>query len=127
MGLPQVVIVGRPNVGKSSVLNWLAQARLAIVDDTPGVTRDRVTHLMSLDDRYVELVDTGGIGIEDPDQLTAQIDEQIDTAIQSASVILLVVDSRAGLLPLDHEVAKRLRHVDVPVVCVCNKADHEGL
>ena len=71
MGVPQVVIVGRPNVGKSSLFNWLAGRRLAIVDDQPGVTRDRVTHLMCHDDRFVELVDTGGMGIDDVDNLTA--------------------------------------------------------
>ena len=70
MGIPQVVIVGRPNVGKSSIFNWLARKRLAIVDDTAGVTRDRVTYLMFDRDRYFELVDTGGIGFDDPDNLT---------------------------------------------------------
>ena len=72
MGIPQVVIVGRPNVGKSSLFNWLARKRLAIVDDTAGVTRDRVTYLMCDHDRFFELVDTGGIGIDDPDNLTEQ-------------------------------------------------------
>ena len=70
MGIPQVVIVGRPNVGKSSLFNWLARKRLAIVDDTAGVTRDRVTYLMFERERYFELVDTGGMGFEDPDNLT---------------------------------------------------------
>ena len=77
MGVPQVVIVGRPNVGKSSVFNWLAGERIAIVDDKPGVTRDRLTHLMCHDDRFFELVDTGGMGIEDIDNLTEHIEEQI--------------------------------------------------
>ncbi|MEE8451734.1 MAG: GTPase, partial [Thermoguttaceae bacterium] len=67
MGVPQVVIVGRPNVGKSSVFNWLAGRRLAIVDPTAGVTRDRVTQLVEIEDRFVELVDTGGMGIVDND------------------------------------------------------------
>ncbi len=123
MGIPQVVIVGRPNVGKSSLLNWLARKRLAIVDDTAGVTRDRVSYLMFERDRYFEMVDTGGIGFDDPDNLTAKIDEQISTAIESADVVLFVVDTRTGLLPLDQEVARRLRYVDVPVICVANKAD----
>lgn len=127
MAVPRVVIVGRPNVGKSSLFNWLAGLRLAIVEDQPGVTRDRVDYLMSHDDRYFELVDTGGIGIQDEDNLTQHIEDQISTAIESASVILLIVDTRAGLVPLDEEVAHRLRHVDVPVLCVANKADNQGL
>jgi GTP-binding protein len=127
MGVPQVVIVGRPNVGKSSLLNWLAQSRLVIVDDTPGVTRDRVSHLMESGGQHFELVDTGGIGIEDPDDLTASIEQQITAGIESATVLLLVVDARAGLLPLDQQVARRLRQEAAPVVCVCNKVDHDGL
>jgi GTP-binding protein len=125
MAVPQVVIVGRPNVGKSSLFNWLAGLRLAIVEDRPGVTRDRVDYLMSYEDRYFELVDTGGIGGYDEDNLTKHIEEQIDTAINSASVILLVVDVRSGLTPLDEEVSRRLRNVEVPVLCVANKADDE--
>ena len=94
MGVPQVVIVGRPNVGKSSVFNWLAGKRIAIVDPTAGVTRDRVTYLLSFDDRFVEIVDTGGMGGQDADNLTQHIEEQIELAIDSASVILFVVDTR---------------------------------
>jgi GTP-binding protein len=127
MGVPQVVIVGRPNVGKSSIFNWLAGKRIAIVDPTSGVTRDRVTHLVDMDGRFVELVDTGGMGIEDRDDLTEQIEQQIDCAIQSADLILLVVDTRGGLTPLDEEVARRLRYVATPVLCLANKTDNERL
>src|SRR5262249_31198040 len=127
MAVPQVVIVGRPNVGKSSILNWLAGLRLAIVEDRPGVTRDRVDYLMSHEGRYFELVDTGGIGVEDEDNLTKHIDDQIQTAIDAAAVILFVVDTRAGLTPLDEEVGHRLRNLDVPVLCLANKADAESL
>ncbi|MGB6045447.1 MAG: ribosome biogenesis GTPase Der [Pirellulales bacterium] len=127
MGLPQVVIVGRPNVGKSSVFNWLAGRRLAIVDDAAGVTRDRMSYLMCHDDAYFELVDTGGMGIDDVDDLTEQIEIQIEVAIDSASVILFVVDTLTGMLPLDSEVAKRLRYVDIPVICVANKTDNSTL
>ena len=127
MAVPQVVIVGRPNVGKSSLLNWLAGRRISIVDDQPGVTRDRVSYLMEHNARFFELVDTGGIGIEDVDNLTKEIEQQIETAIDSADVILFVVDTRTGILPLDSEVAKRLRYVDKPMICVANKTDDERL
>ena len=127
MGVPQVVIVGRPNVGKSSLFNWLIGKRIAIVDPTAGVTRDRLTYLLESEGHYFEVVDTGGMGFEDPDNLTNHIEEQINTAIERADVVLLVVDSRTGLLPMDTEVAKRLRYVDVPVICVANKTDDERL
>src|ERR1700689_722949 len=127
MGLPQVVIVGRPNVGKSSLFNWLARRKLAIVDKTPGVTRDRQTYLMDVNGRYFELVDTGGLGFDDPDNLTTQIEEQINAALEHAAVILLVVDAREGLTPMDQEVAKRLRYVQAPILCVANKADDANI
>ncbi|MGO8691108.1 MAG: ribosome biogenesis GTPase Der [Thermoguttaceae bacterium] len=127
MGVPQIVIVGRPNVGKSSLLNWLAGKRIAIVDPTAGVTRDRVTYLLPLEARFVELVDTGGMGVADGDDLSEHIEGQIQTAIDSADLILLVVDTRAGLTPLDQEVAKRIRYVDAPVICVANKTDAPSL
>ena len=127
MGVPQVAIVGRPNVGKSSLFNWLAGRRLAIVDPTSGVTRDRVTYLVEVGDRFVELIDTGGMGVRDPDNLTEHIEEQIEAAIDSAAVILFVVDTRDGMVPLDEEVARRLRYVSVPVICVANKTDIPSL
>lgn len=125
MRVPQVVIVGRPNVGKSSIFNWIANKRLAIVDDQPGVTRDRMSYLVNYDDRYFEMVDTGGMGIEDVDDLTSQIEQQITQGIDTADVILFVVDTHTGTLPLDKEVAKRLRYVETPILCVANKADSE--
>ncbi|NLE36486.1 MAG: ribosome biogenesis GTPase Der [Pirellulaceae bacterium] len=127
MGVPQVVIVGRPNVGKSSLFNWLAERRLAIVDPTAGVTRDRMSHLMEIGGRFVEIVDTGGMGVKDVDNLTEHIEEQIQTAIDEATVILFVVDTLEGIVPLDEEVVKRLRQADAPVVCVANKTDHGHL
>jgi GTP-binding protein len=125
--VPQVAIVGRPNVGKSSLFNWLAGRRIAIVDPTPGVTRDRLTTPIQVDDRYFELTDTGGIGIEDADHLTADVERQIGLAIDRASVILFVVDARTGLVPLDEEVAERLRGIGKPVLLLANKSDHPGL
>jgi len=127
MSVPQVVIVGRPNVGKSSVLNWLAGIRIAVVDDQPGVTRDRLSHLMCHDDRFFEVVDTGGMGIADMDNLTRHIEDQINLAIDSADVILFVVDTREGMLPLDQDVARRLRSVQAPVILIANKADDERI
>jgi GTPase len=127
MGIPQVAIVGRPNVGKSSLFNWLAGKRLAIVDPTAGVTRDRVTHLLEYNGRFVELVDTGGMGIEDVDNLTDQVEDQIQTAIESAQLLLFVVDCHDGPVPLDQEVAARLRYLNVPVLLVVNKTDSTSL
>jgi GTPase len=127
MGVPQVVIVGRPNVGKSSLFNWLVNKRLAIVDDSAGVTRDRLTHLMCVAARYFELVDTGGMGMQDTDNLTEHVEQQIEMAIESADVLLFVVDTRSGPMPLDQEVAKRLRYVTAPIICVANKTDADSL
>jgi len=127
MGIPQVVIVGRPNVGKSSVFNWLAGKRLAIVDPTSGVTRDRVTHLVDMHGRFAELVDTGGMGVKDADNLTDLIEDQIQTAIDLAHVVLFVVDCRDGPVALDQEIAKRLRYIKASVILVVNKVDTPSL
>jgi GTPase len=127
MPVPLVAIVGRPNVGKSSLFNWLAGRRISIVDPTAGVTRDRVATLIEAGGRFFELVDTGGIGIEDADNLTAEVEGQIELAIEQAHVVLFVVDIRAGLMPLDEEVGRRLRFVTKPVILVGNKCDSEKL
>lgn len=125
MPVPQVAIVGRPNVGKSSLFNWLARRRLAIVDDFEGVTRDRMTTLIEMDERFFELIDTGGMGVEDPDDLTADVRRQIEVAINSADVVLLVVDAQSGVMPLDEMVAERLRGIQRPVILVINKCDQD--
>jgi GTP-binding protein len=127
MGVPQVVIVGRPNVGKSSLFNWVVGKRVAIVDDVAGVTRDRITRLIEEQGRFFEIVDTGGIGGNDVDDLTTEIDQQIQIAIDTADVLILVVDSRAGLTTLDEEVARRLHKVDKPVILAANKTDAPSL
>ena len=127
MAVPVVAIVGRPNVGKSSLFNWLAGRRIAIVDPTAGVTRDRVSTLVKAEGRFFELIDTGGIGVADVDNLTDQIERQIAAAIDQAHVILFVLDVRDGITPLDEEVARRLRYVSKPIITVANKADTPAL
>lgn len=121
--IPQVVVVGRPNVGKSSLFNWLIEKRIAIEDPTAGVTRDRLVQRVSLEDRVFDLVDTGGMGFDDPDGLTTQIDAQIASGLTSAALIVFVVEVRSGLLPADREVARRVRATGAPVLLVANKAD----
>jgi GTPase len=125
--IPQVVIVGRPNVGKSSLFNWLIEKRIAIEDPTEGVTRDRLVQRVELDGRVIELVDTGGMGFDDPDGLTAQIDRQIESGLADAAVVLFVVDVRTGPLAADVEVARRVRKSGCPVLLVANKADAPNL
>jgi len=127
MSLPIVAIVGRPNVGKSSLLNALAGRRIAIVDPTPGVTRDRISAPVEVGDGFIELVDTGGMGIEDADNLTDLVEEQISYAIRSADVILFVIDAREGFTPLDRHVAEVLRRADKQVILLANKVDQADL
>ncbi|MBS0203282.1 MAG: ribosome biogenesis GTPase Der [Planctomycetes bacterium] len=127
MSVPKVAIVGRPNVGKSSIMNWLAHKRVSVVDPMAGVTRDRVTYLMHVDDRYFELVDTGGIGIVDVGDLSEEIDTQIRIGIEQADMILFVVDGAGAITSLDEEVARRLRKIDKPKVLVVNKCDSPKL
>ena len=127
MPVPKVVIVGRPNVGKSSLLNWLARKRISVVEPTAGVTRDRVTYLMQEGSRYFELVDTGGIGVVDSDDLSADIERQIETGIDEATLILFVLDGKSGRVPLDLEVSSRLRKINKPVLLVVNKCDSPKL
>lgn len=127
MAFPSVAIVGRPNVGKSSFFNWLAGKRISIVDPTAGVTRDRIKALIEADERYFELVDTGGMGNHDVDNLTNYIEGQIAEAIKQASLILFIVDVRSGLLHADLKVASTLRTYGKPVLLLVNKCDYDGL
>src|SRR5580658_9120578 len=120
--LPGVAIVGRPNVGKSSLLNALVGKRISIVQDQPGVTRDRVATPLRVGDRYVELVDTGGYGFVDPDQLTEHIKHQIELAMAQAKLVLFVVDCQDGLTSADEQIAAMLRKIPAKTVLIANKA-----
>jgi len=123
MALPIIAIIGRPNVGKSSLLNALAGQMISIVEPTAGVTRDRISTFIGRDDHYFELIDTGGYGIVDSDQLSEHIEQQILQAIESAQLVLFMVDIRDGLVPLDKTIARLLRKNDLDVIGVANKAD----
>ena len=123
MALARVAIIGRPNVGKSSLLNALAGSMISIVEPTAGVTRDRVSTIIGKDDRYFELIDTGGYGVVDTDQLSEHIEQQILQAIESANLVIFMVDIRDGLVPLDEKIARLLRKGELDVMGVANKAD----
>lgn len=121
--LPTVAIVGRPNVGKSTLFNRLVGKKLALVDDRPGVTRDRRegdAHLLGLDFR---IIDTAGYEDEDPNTLPGRMRQQTQAAVDAADVALFVIDSRAGVVPLDEEIARWLRGSDTPIVLMANKAE----
>ncbi len=125
--LPEVAIVGRPNVGKSSLFNRLVGRRISIVDQTSGVTRDRVSAEVKYSGKWFNLVDTGGIGLTDVVEIKHLVEHQIELAIEKAAVIIFIVDVREGLLPLDNFVAERLRQVKKPVLIVANKVDSPSL
>ncbi|HET6381663.1 MAG TPA: ribosome biogenesis GTPase Der [candidate division Zixibacteria bacterium] len=123
MPLPIVAIVGRPNVGKSTLFNRLIGERLAIVQDVPGTTRDRVYATAEWNGRAFTVVDTGGLELEPGTDIEARVQDQARVAIEEADVILFLVDATTGLAPLDHELADRLRRTAKPVILVVNKAD----
>jgi GTPase len=122
--LPVVAIVGRPNVGKSTLFNRLIGQRLAIVEDIPGTTRDRVYGTAEWNGRRFTVVDTGGLELEPGTDIETRVQVQARVAVDEADVILFVVDAAAGLAPLDHEVADRLRRASKPTILVVNKADN---
>ncbi len=121
--LPSVVIVGRPNVGKSTIFNRLTGTRRAIVTDEPGITRDRIYGTATWQERSFEVVDTGGIVPDDKAAIPREILRQAQVAIEGASQLLLVVDVRAGLTPLDAELARLLRRTGKPLAILANKVD----
>lgn len=123
MSKPIVAVVGRPNVGKSTLFNVLAGEQISIVKDTPGVTRDRIYADVTWLDYYFTLIDTGGIEPESSDVLLKFMREQAEIAIETADVILFLVDVRQGLVDADYKVADMLRRSHKPIVLVVNKVD----
>src|ERR1700740_2908731 len=121
--LPALVIVGRPNVGKSTLFNRLTGTRRAIVTDEPGITRDRIYGKSEWRGRVLEVVDTGGIIPDDRAHIPTEILRQARVAIRNAALLVLVVDSSAGLTPLDQELARLLRTTGRPFVVAANKVD----
>src|SRR4029453_16762725 len=123
---PTVAIIGRPNVGKSTLFNRLVGKRLALVDDRPGVTRDRrggEEKLLGLDFR---IIDTAGFEDDDPGTLPGRMRAQTEAAVRDADAALLLIDAREGLTPLDEEIARWLRTQTTPVVVVANKAEAQS-
>ena len=123
MALPQVIIIGRPNVGKSTLWNRLVGKKLALVDDQPGVTRDRRMGDATLLGLDFTIVDTAGWEDEDKNSLPGRMRAQTEASLVGADVALFVIDSRAGLTPMDEEIGRYLRESSVPVVLVANKAE----
>ncbi len=126
MNKPVVAIVGRPNVGKSALFNRLVGSRKAIVESTPGVTRDRLYGTTEWRGREFSVIDTGGMTWPAKAPLQEQVLQQAERAVQDADVVLFVVDARSGLLPEDREIGERLRAPRRPVLLVVNKADEPG-
>ncbi len=118
-----VAIVGRPNVGKSALFNRLANRKISIVHDQPGVTRDRITAVCKLGNDAFEIIDTGGIGGNVDASFTDQVHAEVDIALAASDVLLFVVDGQDGLTPVDLELARLLRRIDKPLILVVNKID----
>lgn len=123
---PVVCIVGRPNVGKSTLFNRIVGRRIAITEDTPGVTRDRIYAEAEWLNKYFTLIDTGGLEPESEDIFHKNIKKQVEVAIDTADVILFVVDGLQGVTPVDRDIANMLRLVDKKVILVCNKIDSKN-
>lgn len=126
MGKPTVAIVGRPNVGKSTFFNYIVGKRISIVEDTPGVTRDRIYAEANWREIDFTIVDTGGIEPESEDVILSQMREQADIAVSIADVILFVTDVKQGITAADRDIALMLKKSKKPVILICNKADNLG-
>ena len=118
-----IAIVGRPNVGKSTLVNRIAGKRLSIVDDMPNITRDRIYIDASWQEKKFVLIDTGGIVEGNDDEFVKNINSQVDIAIEEADLILFIVDAKSGLNPYDYDIANKLRQVEKKVLLVVNKVD----
>ena len=123
MSKPIVAIVGRPNVGKSTLFNQIGKKRVSIVDDIPGVTRDRIYLDAEWLNREFTMIDTGGIEFDASNHILQSMRYQAQLAMEEADVILFLVDGRAGLMAADEEVGKLLRTTKKPVVLAVNKID----
>src|SRR5512147_3137931 len=121
--LPAVALVGRPNVGKSTLFNRLTATRDALVADYPGLTRDRRYGVGRFGERPFIVIDTGGLTTGDSNQITALVAAQVDIAIEEADVVVLVVDHKSGLTPEDVQIAERLRRESKPIVIAVNKSE----
>ena len=121
---PLVAIVGRPNVGKSSLFNRLVKSQIALVTDTPGTTRDRISAEISYNGRSLILVDTGGLESNPESPIEERVQEQAEIAIEDADVIILLTDVLDGCTPIDEEISLRLRRTEKPVILATNKADN---
>lgn len=126
MAKPIVAFIGRPNVGKSTFFNYIVGERKSIVEDTPGVTRDRVYADTEWRGRKFTLIDTGGIEPKSTDEILVQMKRQAQIAMETADVIIFLTDIKQGVTAADHEVATMLRKTGKPIVLVCNKADRIG-
>ncbi len=126
MGKPIVAVVGRPNVGKSTFFNYLAGSRISIVEDTPGVTRDRIYAEIEWRSKKFTLIDTGGIEPYSEDIIMQQMKRQAEIAIETADVIVFMVDAKDGMTATDKEVATMLRKSQKPVILTVNKVDRVG-
>ncbi len=127
MRIPLVVVVGRPNVGKSTLFNRLTKSKTAIVDDVSGVTRDRLYGEADWNGKIFKVIDTGGYVPGSEELFETAIREQVEIAVSEADAVLFVVDGRTGLTPVDSEIARILRHSDKPVYVLVNKLDNEEM
>ena len=118
-----VAIIGRPNVGKSTLFNRLVGKKLALVDDQPGVTRDRREGEARLGDLTFTIVDTAGLESSDPDSLTGRMRAQTEAAIELADAIFFMIDSRSGITPVDRHFASLVRRAGKPLILIANKAE----